>query len=138
MLDVISTNYVSIAARDSFMRTGQGFLILYSITSRSAFECVPSQYEQILRVKDEDKVPVIVVGNKCDLEDRRCVSTEEGRTLAKQIDCPFYETSALARINVDEVFDSLINEIRKYRSLRENRDHNNQQNPNKKGKCSTM
>merc|ERR1712072_1429183 len=59
------------AMRDQYMRTGQGFLCTYAITSRSSFDEITSFREQILRVKDEDKVPMVLVGNKCDLEEER-------------------------------------------------------------------
>merc|ERR1712188_139359 len=52
------------AMRDQYMRTGQGFLIVYSITSRSSFDEVAQFRDQILRVKDADKVPIVIVGNK--------------------------------------------------------------------------
>lgn len=50
------------------MRTGEGFLLVYSITSRSSFDEITHFHQQILRVKDRDSFPVIVVANKCDLE----------------------------------------------------------------------
>ena len=55
------------------MRTGEGFLLVYFITSRSSFEEISTFYQQILRVKDRDSFPVIVVANKCDLEYERQV-----------------------------------------------------------------
>ena len=55
------------------MRTGEGFLLVYSITSRSPFEEISTFHQQILRVKDKDSFPVIVVANKCDLEYERQV-----------------------------------------------------------------
>jgi small GTP-binding protein len=82
------------AMRDQYMRTGQGFLCVYAITSRSSFDEISSFREQILRVKDADKVPMVVVGNKCDLESERQVSKAEGQDLAKSFGCPFLETSA--------------------------------------------
>lgn len=62
--------------REQYMRTGEGFLIVYSITSRQSFEEIITFQQQILRVKDKDYFPMIVVGNKCDLEGEREVSTE--------------------------------------------------------------
>ena len=50
--------------RDQYMRTGQGFLIVYSVTSPSSFHEVSQFRDQILRVKDADKVPIVIVGNK--------------------------------------------------------------------------
>merc|ERR1712137_540867 len=101
------------AMRDQYMRTGQGFLCTFAITSRSSFDEITSFREQILRVKDEDKVPMVLVGNKCDLEEERQVTTVEGQDLAKSFGCPIYETSAKARINVEEAFYELVREIRK-------------------------
>ena len=64
------------AMREQYMRTGEGFLLVYSITSRQSFEEIAVFQQQILRVKDKDAFPIIVVGNKCDLEGEREVSTE--------------------------------------------------------------
>ncbi|CDO76993.1 hypothetical protein BN946_scf184298.g20 [Trametes cinnabarina] len=106
------------AMREQYMRTGEGFLLVYSITSRDSFEEISTFYQQILRVKDQDSFPVIVVANKCDLEYERQLPTqppyEEGRDLAKHFGCKFIETSAKNRINVDEAFSQLVREIRKY------------------------
>lgn len=62
--------------REQYMRTGEGFLLVYSINSQQSFEEIEGFHKQILRVKDRDHFPVIVVGNKCDLESERQVSTE--------------------------------------------------------------
>jgi len=101
------------AMRDQYMRTGQGFLCVYSITAKSTFDEITSFREQILRVKDKDKVPMILVGNKCDLEHERQVTTMEGQELARNFSCPFLETSAKSRVNVEESFYQLVREIRK-------------------------
>jgi GTPase KRas protein len=61
--------------REQYMRTGEGFLLVYSITSRNSFEEISTFYQQILRVKDKDVFPIILVANKCDLEHERQVST---------------------------------------------------------------
>ena len=96
------------AMREQYMRTGEGFLLVYSVTSRTSFEELMTFYQQIQRVKDADYVPVVVVGNKSDLEDERQVSYEEGMYLAKQMNAPFLETSAKQAINVDEAFYTLV------------------------------
>ncbi|KAJ6231170.1 ras-like protein rasd [Anaeramoeba flamelloides] len=101
------------AMRDSYMRAGEGFLIVYAINSRNSFDEVSSFREQITRVKDSDDVPMIIVGNKNDLENERQVSQGEGTDLAKSFNCPFIETSAKTRTNVEEGFFSLVREIRK-------------------------
>ncbi|RIB12382.1 putative small G-protein Ras1 [Gigaspora rosea] len=116
LLDVLDTagQEEYSAMREQYMRTGEGFLLVYSITSRNSFDEITTFYKQILRVKDKDYFPAIVVANKCDLEMERQVSEQEGRELAKQLNCKFIETSAKHRINVDEAFYNLVREIRKY------------------------
>lgn len=100
------------AMREQYMRTGEGFLLVYSVTSRMSFEELMTYYQQILRVKDSEYVPVFVIGNKSDLEDERQVSYEEGEMLAKQFNAPFLETSAKQNVNVEESFYGLVRLIR--------------------------
>jgi len=116
LLDVLDTagQEEYSAMREQYMRTGEGFLLVYSIVSRNSFEEISTFYRQILRVKDKDYFPIIVVANKCDLEMDRQVSGHEGRELAKQFNCRFIETSAKQRNNVDEAFYDLVREIRRY------------------------
>ncbi|KAI9894616.1 MAG: Ras GTPase [Vezdaea aestivalis] len=116
LLDVLDTagQEEYSAMREQYMRTGEGFLLVYSITSRQSFEEIMTFEQQILRVKDRDYFPIIVVGNKCDLEAERQVSRAEGETLARQFNCKFIETSAKSRIRVDEAFYDLVREIRRY------------------------
>ena len=59
--------------REQYMRTGEGFLLVYSITARESFEEIATFHQQILRVKDQDHFPVVLAGNKCDLEYERQV-----------------------------------------------------------------
>jgi GTPase KRas protein len=116
--------------RDQYIRSGQGFCIVYSITSRPSFDNLNTFHNQILRVKDEDSFPVVILGNKCDLEKDREVSTTEGRSFAESIKAPFFETSAKSRINIEEGFYQLVREIRKWNS---NHTQGNQtQDPKKK------
>lgn len=81
LLDVLDTagQEEYSAMREQYMRTGEGFLLVYSIASQQSFEEIEGFHKQILRVKDRDHFPVIVVGNKCDLESERQVSTEGER-----------------------------------------------------------
>ncbi|KAF2672301.1 ras protein [Microthyrium microscopicum] len=116
LLDVLDTagQEEYSAMREQYMRTGEGFLLIYSITSRQSFEEILTFQQQILRVKDKDYFPIIVVGNKCDLENEREVSFEEGQALARQFGCKFIETSAKSRKNVEQAFYDIVREIRRY------------------------
>ena len=86
---------------------------VFAITSRSSFDELVGFKDQILRVKDADRVPMVVVGNKSDLESERQVSNQEGADLARSFGAPFFETSAKTRVNVEESFYQIVREIRK-------------------------
>ena len=101
------------AMRDQYMRTGQGFLLVFSLTTRSTFEEVNDLHNKILQAKDSDKVPLVLVGNKEDLKDEHQVSYKEAADLARSFGAPFMTTSAKTRHNVDETFFELVREIRK-------------------------
>ena len=55
------------------MRSGEGFLLVFSVTDRTSFEEVSRFHKQILRVKDRDEFPIMLVGNKADLQQQRVV-----------------------------------------------------------------
>jgi len=110
ILDTAGTEQFT-AMRDLYMKNGQGFVLVYSIIAQSTFNDLPDMREQILRVKDKDKVPMILVGNKCDLNDQRVITTEQGEDLARKFSCPFMEASAKTRQNVDQIFHNLIRQI---------------------------
>merc|ERR1712087_188061 len=59
-------------------------------------------------VKDAEQVPMVIVGNKLDLDSERTVPTKEGQELAASFSCPFMETSAKARIRVEDAFYELV------------------------------
>lgn len=99
--------------RDNYYRLGEGFLCVYSITMKDTFNAVHRFYDHILQVKGKDEVPLILVGSKCDLETDREVNKDEGKQLAEKFSCPFFETSAKTRVNVDEVFEELVRIVQK-------------------------
>lgn len=82
-----------------------GFLLhLWCENARESDDTLCVGREQILRVKaDEDKIPLLLVGNKSDLEERRHVSVEEARRKAEEWGAQYVETSAKTRANVDKV-----------------------------------
>ena len=89
--------------RDLYMKNGQGFVLVYSITAQSTYNDLVDLRDTILKVKDTADVPMVLVGNKCDLEDERVVGKEVGQSLARNWSSTFLETSAKQKINVNEV-----------------------------------
>lgn len=67
--------------------------------------------DQIVRVKRFEKVPLILVGNKVDLESEREVAGSDGRALAQEWGCPFIETSAKSKTMVDELFAEIVRQM---------------------------
>jgi Ras-related protein R-Ras2 len=99
--------------REQYMRTGEGFLLIYSVADKTSFDEIFKFHKQILRVKDRDEFPMILVANKADLTNRQ-VSPEEGQELARQLHIPFIEGSAKNRMNVDQAFHELVRVVRRF------------------------
>jgi small GTP-binding protein len=99
--------------RTSYMRQGKGFIIVYAIDDRASFEEVEVFHRDLTRTKGTTNVPVVICGNKCDLEDKRVVSKAEGEELASKLQAVFFETSALANINIENAFKALVKDVRK-------------------------
>lgn len=99
------------ALRDQWVRDCEVFLLVFSITSRSSFEQATTMRDFVLRVKDRE-VPMVLVGNKSDLEDKREVSEQEASNWARQCKIQYVESSAKTRQNVDLVFFTAVREAR--------------------------
>ena len=95
----------------SAVKNVQGLLFTYDITMRSTFEDLNQWIRQINDYQDISEFPIIIVGCKVDLEDKREVSTEEGHTFAAKYKCPFFETSARTGKGVKEAFSALIQKV---------------------------
>lgn len=117
MLDTAGQEEFS-AMREQYMRKGDGFMIVYSVTDPNSFKNVPNFFTQILRVKDRwvytaetnghrrvvkyknvfpfvrDEYPILLVANKVDLVHLRKISESEGRAMADRLNLPYMETSA--------------------------------------------
>lgn len=118
------------AMRDQYMRTGEGFLLVFAVNNAKSFEDISTYREQIKRVKDADDVPMVLVGNKCDLP-CRMVDMRGAGEVAKNYGIPFVETSAKTRMGVDDAFYTLVREIRKDRE-RKGKDKKNKRESKKK------
>uniref|UniRef100_A0A0K3CR12 BY PROTMAP: gi/472584455/gb/EMS22049.1/ Ras GTPase [Rhodosporidium toruloides NP11] n=1 Tax=Rhodotorula toruloides TaxID=5286 RepID=A0A0K3CR12_RHOTO len=96
-------------------REGEGFLVVYSTTSRASFDSVEKFCRQIARVKDSNRVPIVLVGNKIDRVHEREVETRHGEELARRLGCGFVETSAKTRENLEEVYCTAVRMIEQQR-----------------------
>ncbi|XP_065844990.1 ras-related protein Rap-1b-like [Oscarella lobularis] len=137
ILDTAGTEQFT-AMRDLYMKNGQGFALVYAITSQASFSDLSELREQILRVKDTESVPIILVGNKCDLEDDRLISSEQGKQLSRQWGhyCSFVETSAKTKLNVEELFLSLVRMVNKVQQ--DMVDSRKRRKSKSKGKCTLL
>ncbi|GFU57718.1 ras-related protein R-Ras2 [Trichonephila clavipes] len=95
------------AMREQYMRSGEGFLLVFSVTDSNSLDEMYRFHKQILRVKDRDEFPMLLVANKCDLEAQRVVPPCEIAQRAQQLKIPYVECSAMQGRNVDNAFMSL-------------------------------
>jgi GTPase KRas len=117
------------ALRDQRIRDGEGFVLVYIVTSRSSFTRIQTFHNQIQRVKETSTssgsptssapssmtVPIMLVGNKYDGTSEREVSTQEGNSLARDLGCKFAEVSAKTCVNVQKAFYDVVRQLRKQR-----------------------
>ncbi|KAK0544536.1 Ras- protein rsr1 [Tilletia horrida] len=102
------------ALKEIYMKSGHGFILVFSLTNLASVNELGPLREQILRVK-EQKVPLVLVGNKSDLRANRQVPREIGLNMSRAWgNVPYYETSARKRVNVDEIFADIIRQCRQH------------------------
>ncbi|KAJ4921520.1 hypothetical protein JOQ06_015411, partial [Pogonophryne albipinna] len=94
----------------AYYRGAMGFLLMYDITNQDSFNAVQDWATQI-KTYSWDNAQVILVGNKCDLEDDRIVPTEDSLRLAEELGFQFFEASAKDNVNVKQVFERLVDVI---------------------------
>uniref|UniRef100_G3Q5Z5 Ras-related and estrogen-regulated growth inhibitor n=1 Tax=Gasterosteus aculeatus TaxID=69293 RepID=G3Q5Z5_GASAC len=114
-----SCSQEDIQQKEGHVRWGDGFVIVYDITDRGSFEDVAPLRSLLEEVKRPKNVPLVLVGNKCDLDHVRQVGTEEGERLAAEMACAFYECSACANEGgaVAEAFHELCREVRRRKAV---------------------
>ncbi|CAF1298373.1 unnamed protein product [Rotaria sordida] len=113
ILDTAGTEDFS-AMRDLYVKNSHGFVLVYSITSRATFNDLDEFYNRIVHIKDTEihgQPPLVLVGNKSDLEGERVVPRQDGQELARRWKCTFLETSAKVQLNVNEIFFDLVRQI---------------------------
>ena len=94
----------------SYFKGSHGCFIVYDITQEKTFEKIEEWYQRVKENANKD-VSFILVGNKCDLENDRVISKEKGEEKAKNLNCPFFETSARSDVNIKEIFNAMLDNI---------------------------
>ncbi|KAI5795828.1 ras-related protein RSR1 [Pyronema domesticum] len=111
ILDTAGTEQFT-SMREIYLKSGQGFLLVYSITSLSSFNELAPIRDAILRIKEVDEVPMVICGNKSDLEGDRQVSKNRANHISKKWgNVPLYESSAKKRLHVDDAFMNLTRQM---------------------------
>eukprot|EP01098_Paradermamoeba_levis_P002114 TRINITY_DN1251_c0_g1_i1.p1 TRINITY_DN1251_c0_g1~~TRINITY_DN1251_c0_g1_i1.p1 ORF type:complete len:187 (-),score=49.15 TRINITY_DN1251_c0_g1_i1:291-851(-) len=97
--------------RETYVKDAQGFILMYSIVTPSSLEALESIWTLIGRMKEESPFAAVMVGNKCDLEGQRLVSSADAEKVASRFGIPLFEASAKDCLNVHESFEELIREL---------------------------
>lgn len=91
--------------RLTYYRGADGGILVYDVTNEESFDKVDEYYHELREICGN--IPLILLGNKIDLEDKRVVSTEKGKAKAEELGLLFFETSAKENINVAKAFEEL-------------------------------
>ncbi|KAL6307590.1 small GTPase superfamily [Sparassis latifolia] len=97
-----------------------GFLLVYSITSRDSFEHIKAYHDSIVHDRGEQSFPLALFGNQCEMEFLREVSKAKGQAPADSLKCSFAETSAKMGVNVEHPFYGLIGDMVSYYKTKKN------------------
>ncbi|KAJ2162535.1 hypothetical protein GGF46_000538 [Coemansia sp. RSA 552] len=100
------------AMRDYQIRSGDCFVVVYSITDVQSLHEAEIIAKKIFLIKETRQVPIVLVGNKCDLTTRQ-VATKTGMELARSLHSGFYESSARENIKVDAIFAQCIRRMKR-------------------------
>ena len=92
----------------TYYKNANAILLVYDISNHSSFDEINDYYCNEIKEICGDNIPIILLGNKTDLEDKRQVKQEEGVALAVSHNYKFMETSAKENENVADAFEALI------------------------------
>ena len=90
----------------------EGILLVYDVTDRQSFENIRNWWIKDVAHHAPETALKILIGNKCDMDEKRVVSTEEGQKLADELDIQFFEVSAKSGRSVENAFFTLVEDIR--------------------------
>ena len=96
---------------DMWISFGDGFLLVFAINDKESFEALKGKYERVMKGCHNKYCPLLLVGNKNDLENERQVEYDVAKNLADSWKCEYMETSAKTNNNCREAFEKLAAKI---------------------------
>ncbi len=118
------------------IKNADGIILMFSVTSQSSFDSISEWMKNIRNMKPKE-FPVILLGNKIDLEENRVISKKEGEELAQKYELSFYETSNKTGENIEKSCLDVINKIiieKEKEKEEEKKNNKNKSNTNDKKK----
>ena len=94
----------------TYYKGAKGALIVYDITRKETFDSVDRWISEVLNSGDKN-MTMLLIGNKCDLDNQRQVTKEQGEEKAKAFKVAFLETSASSGENLDVAFETIMKEV---------------------------
>ena len=113
LLDILDTagqeGYTQM--RNQYIKEGEGFILVYSVSDPYSFRCIPHLIHSIRRNPSKAHAPIVIIANKNDLTLEKYISTQQGVQMAQEYNCTFIETSALDGIHVQKAFYTLAKQV---------------------------
>ena len=132
------------AIRSTYIRSGQGFLVVFAVNDPSSFDAIDHFVQDIRAASDKEDIPIVVCGNKCDLQ-QRDIKKEDAEKFCQELNVKYFETSAKNNVNVTEAFVEVTRMMRRQNpaapqqktSQTVEKDHkkDGKSNKNKDGSC---
>ena len=97
---------------NAYYKGAKAAMVVYDISKRSTFDNIDKWINELKNSGDED-VFILIVGNKCDLEEQREINQEEAGKKAEMFKCAFIETSAMQAVNIEKAFNILVENVSK-------------------------
>ncbi|EGT34389.1 hypothetical protein CAEBREN_23279 [Caenorhabditis brenneri] len=107
----------------NFYHRADAVMLVYDITDVKSFENI-SKWMYNIDENAKDNIVKMLIGNKCDLKDKRVISRDRGEEMAREYGISFHETSAKSNTNIDAAFDDIIREIIVKKTLTPTEMHN--------------
>ena len=100
------------AITSTYYKGAKGAFVIFDITRKSSFESIDKWVNDLVSSADQ-KLTIVLIGNKNDLENQREITKEQGEAKASSLQIAYLETSALSGANIDKAFEMMVNEVYK-------------------------